>query len=329
MAKVVRFYETGGPEVLCVEDVPTPPPGPDEITIGVQAFGLNRAELMFLGGLHPLKPRLPSRLGMEAAGIVEAVGANVSEFARGDAVSLMNTMKANEFGAWGEALTVPASWVVHSPPELTAGEVAGLWCAYITAYGGLVDLARLKPGDTVLITAASSSVGIAAIQMVNMVGGISVAVTRHRNKAAQLGELGARHVIVSDEENIAQRVREITGGKGANLVFDPVAGPALAELAELTAPYGTLVIYGVLSPHPPPFPLAPVIQNNLSIHGYAMYLDDDPERNKRAVAFIRDGIAGGYLRPVIARRYGLDEIVDACRYFDSFEHIGKVVITVD
>jgi NADPH:quinone reductase-like Zn-dependent oxidoreductase len=320
------LHELGGPDVLRLEDVEVPDPNAGELRIRVAAFGLNRSEAMFREGWHPLKPVLPSRIGYEAAGIVESVGSGVGEFAPGDAVSTLPVMDINARGGYGELMTVSADLVARNPPELDMVHSAALWSSYITAYAGLVELAGVKPGDTVLVTAASSSVGPPAIQILKMLGARVIAVTRRRTKAVRVGALGADDVIVTDDEDLLARVATLTDGKGVDLVFDPVAGPAIATLAEATAPYGSIVVYGVLDFAAASLPVQPLIEKNLSIRGYAMYLADRPDRNARAIAFIREGVAKGLLRPLVDRRFALDEIVEAARYFDSMDQIGKVVV---
>lgn len=325
-ARAAVLHEVGGPDVLRLEHVEVPDPGPGEVRIRIAAFGLNRSEAMFREGWHPLKPVLPSRIGYEAAGIVESVGPGVADFAPGDAVSTLPTMDNNARGGYGELMTVPAGVLVHNPPELDMAHAAALWSSYITAYAGLVELAGVRAGDTVLVTAASSSVGPPAIQILKMLGARVIAVTRRRAKAARIAALGAEEVIVTDDEDLLGRIVALTAGKGVDVVFDPVAGPTIATLAEATAPYGSIILYGVLDFDATPLPVQALIEKNLSIRGYAMYLWDRPDRNTRAIAFIRDGVAKGLLRPLIDRRFGLDAIVEAARYLDSMDQIGKVVV---
>ncbi|MDB5686766.1 MAG: hypothetical protein JWR77_1355 [Rhizorhabdus sp.] len=327
-ARAAIFDTPGGADVLQLREIGVPAPGPGEVRIRVEAIGLNRSEAMFRHGWHPVKPVLPSRIGYEAAGRIESVGEGVMGFVPGDAVSTLPVMELNAYGAYGEVFNAPAQFVVKSPPELSADEAASLWSSYITAYAALVELVSIKPGDWVLVTAASSSLGAPIFQILAMLGARAIATTRRRDKAEAVKAMGAEHVIVSDDEDLAARVMAITGGAGVRFVFDPVGGPLVETLAEVTAPYGTIVLYGVLDFAAAPLPLKPLIQKNLSILGFAMMLNDRPERNERAIAFIRDGVAKGQLRPVIGRRFPLDEVAQAAAYLDSMQHIGKVVVTV-
>lgn len=329
MARVVRFHETGGPEVLKIEEVDVPPPGRGEAQIRVHALGLNRAESMFRSGRYLEEPRLPARLGYEAAGTVAAVGPGVEGIRVGDAVSTIPSFSLNAHGVYGELANVPAHAVAHHPASLSWAEAASIWMQYLTAYGALVDIAGLARGDTVVIPAASSSVGLAAIQIANRVGATPVALTRGAAKRPALLEAGAARVIATDEQDLVAEILGLTGGKGARVVFDPVGGPTLAKLVQATAKPGIVFLYGALSPEPTPLPLFDVLSRWTTIRGYVlMEITGDPERLERGKRFVNDGLADGSLRPRIARIFPLDEIVAAHRYLESNQQIGKVVVTV-
>ena len=224
MARIVRFHETGGPEVLKIEQVDVPPPGPGEIRIAVKALGLNRAESMFRSGHYLDEPKLPARLGYEAAGIIEALGEGVQGFKIGDAVSTIPAFSQNQYGVYGDTAIVPAFAVVKHPASLSWAEAAAVWMQYATAYGGLIEVAGLKAGDTLLIAASSSSVGIAAIQIARLIGAMPIALTRHSNKRKTLLEVGAAHVIAAQEEDLVAEVKKLTGGKGLASCSTPWAG---------------------------------------------------------------------------------------------------------
>ena len=202
MARVVRFHETGGPEVLQIENLEVPPPGKGEVQISVKALGLNRAESMFRSGQYLEDPKLPARLGYEAAGTVSAVGPGVEGFKVGDAVSTIPAFSLNQYGLYGELANAPAHAVTHHPASLSWAEAAAVWMQYLTAYGALIDIARLGKGDTVLIPAASSSVGLAAIQIANRVGAAPVALTRGGSKRQALIDSGAAHVVATEEQDL-------------------------------------------------------------------------------------------------------------------------------
>jgi NADPH:quinone reductase-like Zn-dependent oxidoreductase len=328
-ARVVRFHKIGGPEVLRIEEVDVPAPGPGEVRIKVKALGLNRAESMFRSGQYLEEPVLPARLGYEAAGTVESIGSGVAGLTVGETVSTAPAFSQNQYGVYGELAIVPAGAVMKHPASLSWEQAAAVWMQYLTAYGALIDIAGLKAGDTVLIPAASSSVGIAAIQVAKMVGAVPIALTRTSQKRAAILKLGASHVIATQEQNLVAEVRTLTGGKGARVAFDPVGGPTIAKLAAAMSQQGILFEYGALSTEPTPLPLMELLGKWLTIRGYVMFeISGDPARLKRAEKFVVDGLASGKLQPVIAKTFTFDEIVDAHRYLESNQQIGKIVVTV-
>lgn len=329
MARVVRFHEHGGPEVLRIEELDIPRPGRGEIQIRVKALGLNRAEVMLRTGSYIETAKFPSGLGFEAAGLVEAVGDGVDGFAPGEAVSVVPPPSMVRWPAYGEFATFPAELVVRHPSSLSWEAAAAIWMQYVTAYGALIDIAKLRREDFVVITAASSSVGLAAIQIANMVGATAIAVTRTGAKKQALLEIGAAHVIASAEENLEARLKDIAGAEGVRVVFDPVGGPSFGPLTAAMSRGGILIEYGALSSEPTPFPLFTVLTKSLTLRGYLIHeIVRDPARLAAAKAFILDGLESGALQPVIAKTFAFNEIVEAHRFLESNEQFGKIVVTV-
>ncbi len=247
MSRIVRFNKIGVPEVLKIETINPLPPSNDEVCIQVKAIGLNRAEAAYRAGKYLQIPQLPSRIGYEASGIVKAVGPNVKEFVPGDIVSFAPIPDMGKYGVYGDMATAPARYVIKHPSSLSFEEAAASWMQYLTAYGALIDIAQLAQGDYIVIPAASSSVGLAAIQLANLIKAIPIAMTRTSQKKLELEKAGAKHVIISEEEDIAKRINEITQGKGARVIFDPVGGKTVLALAEGMSIYGILFQYGFLS----------------------------------------------------------------------------------
>ena len=328
MPKIVRFHSIGGPENLKLEELPSRPPGEGEVKLRVQAVGLNRAEALFMRGLYGETPELPSRIGYEAAGVVEAVGPGVDSSWVGKHVATVPGFSMSKNGVLGEEAVVPADTLGEYPAKLSPIEAAAIWMQYLTAYGALITFGNLKRGDFVLITAASSSVGLAAIQIVNAEGATPIAATRKSNKRAELLSLGASHVIATEEEDLVKRVNEISGGNGARLIFDPVAGPGLEQLAQAAAFEGMVFVYGGLSMQPTPFPMI-ALGKGLSIRGYTlMELRRDPQLLKTAKQYVFDRLADGRFHPKIAKTFPLAQSVEAYQYLESNQQVGKVVITV-
>lgn len=329
MPRVVRFHQHGGPEVLGIETVDVTPPGGGEVQIRVKALGLNRAEALLRSGTYIETAAFPSGLGLEAAGIVEAVGDGMAGFAPGDAVSIVPPVSMVRWPAYGELVTFPAELVVKHPPGLGFEAAAAVWMQYLTAYGALVDIAGLARGEVVVITAASSSVGLAAIQIANRIGAVPIAVTRTSAKRQALRDAGAADVVASAEEDIRSRLADVAGSNGPRVVFDAVGGPAFEPLTAVMAPGGILIEYGGLSPEPTPFPLFNVLTKSLTLRGYLVHeIVRDPARLAKAKAFILDGLSDGTLMPIIARTFPFEEIVEAHRFLESNTQFGKIVVTI-
>ncbi len=329
MPKIVRFHETGGAEVLKLEDLPLAEPGEGEVRLKVEAIGLNRADVMFRQGQYLQNPERPSRLGYEAAGTIDAVGPGVSGVQKGDRVSTIPSFSMGEYGVYGESAIVPVYAVARYPNNLSAVEGAAIWMQYLTVFGALIEFGQLKKDDSVLITAASSSVGLAAIQITKAAGALAIATTRGAGKKQFLLDAGADHVIVTDEEDLAETVMAITSGKGASIIFDAVAGPLLEMLADAADAGATIFEYGALSPAPTIFPLFSSLKKGLTVRGYTLFeITRDPEKLARGKQHVYDGLQSGVLKPIIDRTFPLDAIADAHRYMESNEQKGKIVVTV-
>jgi NADPH:quinone reductase-like Zn-dependent oxidoreductase len=326
-AKIVRFHTVGGPEVLKIEELPIPQPGKGEVRLKVDAIGLNRAEVMFRRGEYLETAVLPSKIGYEAAGVVAAIGPEVDKSWLGKKVSTLPAFLMTHYGVYGEVAIVPANALAVYPERLTPEQGTSIWMQYLTAYGALVPYAAIKKGDFVIITAASSSVGIAAIEIAAAEGAISIATTRTSKKKAVLSEVGANHVIAMEENNFVARIKEITGGKGARVIFDPIGGKGIEQLAEAAAPGGTIYEYGALAPEPTPFPLFAALGKALTIRGYTVReILSSPQMSAKGVQYVFDHLTAGDFKPRIDRVFPFAEIVAAHRYMESNEQIGKIVV---
>lgn len=326
-SRVVRVHRAGGPEVLELENLPVGDPGPGEVRLRVRAIGLNRAETAFRSGHYYFRPQLPALIGYEAAGVVEAIGEGVQGHVPGDRVCVLPNFMQGDYGVYAERAIVPASSLLAPPPGLSDIEAASVWMQYFTAFG-LVQAGRATFGDHVLITAASSSVGIAAIQIANWLGAETIAMTRTSAKAEALRALGARHVVASFECDVPTEVMRLTGGRGARVVFDPVGGPNVETLARAMTNEGILIIYGGLSGQETPWPHWTAALRGLSLRGWvASQIWNDPQRFQQYQELILRGLADGHLRPVIARTFTLEQIVEAHRYLESNQQVGKIVVT--
>ncbi|HLI75712.1 MAG TPA: zinc-dependent alcohol dehydrogenase family protein [Acidobacteriaceae bacterium] len=329
MPKGIRFHKLGGPEVLEVQDVTVREPGTGEVALRVEAVGLNRAESMYYHGHYMEQPELPSGLGYEAVGVVTAVGPDGDKALIGKRFGTVPGFSMNRFPALAEEAVVPANSLAALPESLSSVEGAAVWMQYMTAYGALVYFGKVKKNDFVIITAASSSVGLAAIQIVKAEGGKAIATTRTSAKKDELLALGADYVIATNEEDLPARVQEITGGKGARIIFDPVGGPYVETLAQAAANEGILFQYGWLSLQPTPFPLFTALGKGLSVTGYTLHqISARAEVLEQAKGYIFDRLADGRFKPKVAKTFPLAQTQEAYHFLESNQQVGKVVIEV-
>jgi len=284
---------------------------------------------MFRNGQYLETPVFPAKNGYEAAGIIEAVGPGVDSSWIGKTASTVpGTFKLNDHGVYGEVAVVPVHGIAEYPSTLSYEQGTSIWMQYLTAYGALIWLGQITKGDFVVVTAASSSVGIAAIEIVKIEGAISIAVTRTAAKKAELLKRGADHVIVTDEEDLVARVNEITSGNGARIVFDPIGGKILESLAAATASKGIIFEYGALAPEPTPYPLFTALSKFLTVRAYTLFeIPPDPVFPK-AKQYIFNHLASGAFSPLIDKTFSFAEIVEAHRYMESNAQIGKIVVTL-
>ncbi|MBM7043861.1 zinc-dependent alcohol dehydrogenase family protein [Rhizobium lusitanum] len=329
MLRIIKFAKAGGPEVLEFIEMEVPAPGPSEVRIRVKAIGINRAESMWRNDKYVESPIFPAGLGYDAAGVVDAVGKDVTGFAVGDIVSTIPAFSLNKYSTYGEVILAPDHAVVKHPESLSFVEAASVWMMFLTAYGALVFDAQVKAGDFVIIPAASSSIGLAAIQIANYAGATPIALTRTSEKRQRLREAGAPHVIATQEQDMLAEVMRITQGKGARVVFDPVSGPDFPKLIAALTFQGIAYVYGALSEDETTIPVLEVIRKMPAIKGYSIRLvTGDAERRKVAIEYVTKGLASGALKPIIDRIFKFDEMVEVHRYLENSGQFGKIVVTV-
>jgi NADPH:quinone reductase-like Zn-dependent oxidoreductase len=329
VSRVIKFAKAGGPDVLEFIEVPIPAPEPREVRIKVKAIGINRADSMWRSDKYVEPVKFPAGLGYEAAGVVDAVGKDVTDFVAGDVVSTIPAFSLNRYFTYGEVILAPLHAVVKHPESLSFVEAASIWLMFLTAYGALIFDAQVKAGDFVIIPAASSSVGLAAIQLANYAGATPIALTRTSEKKKRLHEAGAAQVIATQEQDMVAEVMRITNGNGARVAFDPVGGPAFPKLISALTDQGVAYIYGALSDGDTPIPVLEMIPKMPAVKGYSIRLVvGDDARRMAAVEYVVKGLASGALRPVIDRTFKFDDMVDVHRYLESGEQFGKIVVTL-
>ncbi|MGF1466423.1 MAG: zinc-dependent alcohol dehydrogenase family protein [Sandaracinaceae bacterium] len=288
-------------------------------------MGLNRAEAMFARGQYLVRPELPNRIGVEGAGVVTALGEGVSDVAVGARVGILAATDMTRYGTGAEKVVLPRSALLPDVPGQGDLELAAFWMAYLTAYGGMVQTGRLAEGETVLISAASSSVGLAAIELAKHVGARAVATTRGPAKRDRLLEAGADRVIVTDQASVAD------AGERFDLVFDAVAGPFAAEAGSALAPGGRLVVYGALAgAEVTPFPLRAAFAREVTMTAFHLgfHVMQVEARRADALRWLTEHAAKAPLRPIIDRTFPFDQLADAYRHLEASEQFGKVVVRV-
>ncbi len=328
MPRNVRFHRFGGPEVLVIEDLPRQEPGSREVRIRVEAFALNRADQLYREQRHSVvNGPLPSRIGYEATGVIEALGPDVTGWRVGDRVANRPVPLAG-YGVYGEEAVLPAWALMPVPDGFTPEEATSTWLQYTTAWGGLFAIGGLKAGDFVIVTAGTSGSAIGAIQMARDAGAHVIATTRTDAKADFVRSVGAEWVIATEQQDLVSKVKEITGGVGATVIYDCVAGPMMAPLIEACGWRARYVLYGSLA-GPPVVPLIPAALKEVAIRPYSMpTVFTEPEQCNAGLTYIRQRLASGAFRPIVGAVFDLDSIVEAHRYMEANEVCGKIVVKV-
>lgn len=320
--------EYAGYQSLELRKVPLEEPGPGELRIRVEAFSLNWGDMDLMWDRYSFSfPEFPARIGIEAAGIVDAVGPGVTAFQIGDRVSTLPYFYYNR-GASTESLVIDASYVTKSPENLSAVEAASIWMQYMTAYFPLGEIAKVGPGDFVLATAATGTAGAAALQIGKLLGATMIGTTRFERNAEYMHKLGADHVVVPGEGDLAAELLEITGGKGVRVAFDPVGDSLIKRYSPAMSKDSTIFFYGTLDEVFPSLPIVDMLQRNTVFHPYSLFnYVENLEMQERGKAFVYEQIASGKLAPSIDRTYPMEGYKEAFEYMSKpRERHGKIVI---
>lgn len=341
-ARVIRFHKTGGPEVLKVEEMLLADPREKEVLVRVGAVGLSRVDALWREGAYFEEPALPSGIGYAAAGVVEAIGAEVTAIKVGDCVSTVPAVSLLDYAAHGEMIRYPEDALFLYPRNLNFNQAAAVNTGLLAAYFALVELSDLQMDQYVVITAASASMGVAAIQVAKRLGAKSIAVTRSELKEEQLIALGTDHVIVAGLSDVQEAILDITGGEGAHVIYDGVAGPGLGELVWATRKFGHVIVYGFLGAmqEVTPLPLGACYLRGLNLHpSYKIFdftgqprlrIPPDREALERAKRFLYDGLAGEVLKPKIDRIFtGIEQYAAAHEYLGTNAQTGTIIVSLE
>ncbi|MGW0042878.1 quinone oxidoreductase family protein [Rhodococcus sp. NPDC003348] len=324
MAHAIRFHETGGPEVLKWESVEVGDPGRGEVRVRHEAVGLNFADTYFRTGLYPAP--LPAGMGVEAAGVVEAVGAGVTGFREGDRV----TYTGSPLGAYSTERVMPAEHLIALPTGIALETAAAMTMRGLTASYLLRRIHPLKAGDTVLLHAAAGGVGLIFCQWAKLLGVNVIGTVSTDEKAAVARAHGCSEVIVYTRENVAERVRELTGGKGVPVVYDSIGASTFQSSLDSLARRGLLVAFGTASgPIPPIDAMQLAVKGSLFVTRPALadYIADPAERAELAGELF-DHVAAGRIAIEINQRYPLEEAEQAHRDLESGISVGSSVFAL-
>ncbi len=326
MATAVRFHATGGPEVLRLEQVHVGAPGAGQVRLRHQAIGLNYADTYFRNGTYPVP--LPSGMGVEGAGVVQALGANVHHVAVGDRVSY--TGFVNTLGAYSTERLVPADTLIKLPEAISCETAAAMTMRGLTSAYLMRRIHPFKQGDTLLLHAAAGGVGLIVSQWAKLLGITVIGTVSTEAKAELARAHGCTHTINYSHEDVAARVRELTGGKGVDVVFDSVGQSTFMASLDSLKRRGLLVCVGTASGPIPPFDPA-ILARKGSLYVTRPALADyiaDPAEKAELAAEVFGHIAAGRIQIEINQRYALEDCVQAHRDLESRKTTGSSIFVI-
>jgi NADPH2:quinone reductase len=320
--KAIVFDKTGGPEVLTLSDVPKPHPRPGYVLIKVHAIGINFADVRFRQGLYTVKPNLPDTPGMEAAGVVEALGDGATGFTPGQRVCAF-TVKS-----YAEYCQAPATMVVPLPDALDFIQGAAFPIQVLTAYHMLHTMDSTTPGKTVVVHSAAGGVGLAAVQLAKVAGARVIGTVSSDDKKALATESGADAVINYATHKFADEVMKLTDGRGADLILDAVGKPTFEDGLKCLAPFGHLILYGRAGGPTDPLNVATLSAKSNKVSGFSMptisrgFPDKTRDSAERCFALMREG----KLKLHIGKTFPLAQAAEAHRFMESRQSTGKLVL---
>lgn len=322
-----EFKEYGDFSALNLEDVDVPEPGEGEISIDVEAFALNYGDFELFTGEYTFRLELPSRVGDECAGTVRAIGPGVTGFKVGDRVSTMPIVYGKN-GVNGEVACYDARYCAHVPDNISSVEACAVWVSYFTAYAAMIEVATVHPTDYVLITAGSSNAGYAAMEICRHIGAVTIATTRSASRKEEIRKLGYDYVIAQDSDDMSVRINEISHGRGARVIYDPVGGKIVQEYKDALGMDAIIFLYGGMDQSETIVPENEMTQKNACLLAFSIfrYITKEDIRS-RGVSYIQEGLAEGRLNPRVGDVYDLkDWRVALEAQYKSEAAPGKLVI---
>lgn len=325
MTRAVVCRDLTGPDALHLEEVQLPDPRAGEARVAVRASGLNFPDLLMSAGKYQLKPELPFTLGFEAAGVIDAIGPEVSGHAVGERV-----MVRQWWGCHAQALVTPTDALLPLPDGFSFEEGAAFIVAASTAVNGVMQRGQLRPGETLLVHGAGGGVGLAAVETGKLLGATVIATASNATKLAVARTRGADHGIDTTAEDFRARVMEITDGRGADVVFDPVGGAVFETSLRCMAWGGRILVVGFASGRIPEIKMNQPLLKCISIVGVRAieHLTRNPIEGPAYQRWMLAHAAEGHLRPHISHRFPLKDFRAALDVLQSRAAIGRVVLTM-
>ncbi len=324
MRRVV-FDQFGAPaDVLRVEDVPPPVPGPGEVLVRLRARPINPSDLHTVHGSYGVRPKLPATPGYEGVGIVEAVGANVTGVAVGQRV-----IPRGVAGTWQEQVVAKAANLIPVPEGVRDEHAAQFIVNPLTAWIMIVEELGVQPGEWLLQTAAGSTLGHIVRQLARLRGFRTLDIVRRREQAEALAADGSGAAIATDAEDLVERVKAIAGADGVRAAIDAVGGETGASVVRALAPGGMLLVYGRLAREPMPLDVGPMIFGGLTVRGFWLtgwLRRTSAERREAIIAEVLGHMADGAIAPPVAATYDLADVAEAVRHAERTGRVGKVLL---
>jgi NADPH2:quinone reductase len=326
MMRAVICQELTGLDGLVVGEIPAPEPGPGEVRVRVHAAGLNFADSLIIKGQYQEKPALPFVPGMEIAGRIDACGPGVAGIAPGDRV-----MAALSHGGFAEAAVCSVEDVVRLPDGIDDVTAAAFAIAYGTAYGALCWAGRLQPGETLVVHGAAGGVGLAAVECGRALGARVIATARGADHLAVASEHGADALIDTATEDVRARIKALTDGRGADVIFDPIGGDVFQASLRSIAWEGRLLVIGFASGQIPQIPANLLLVKNASAVGFywGSYRRHDPARVRAAFETLLRWHGEGRIRPLVSEVRPLAEAPQALERLLARKSSGKIVLSID
>ncbi len=320
-SKAIKMMQVGGPEVLQWVDIEVAAPGPDEVRVVHEAIGLNFIDVYFRKGVYP-QP-LPGWLGMEAAGVIESVGSNVKHVKAGDRVAYAG----KPAGAYSQVRVMPAEIVVKLPDAISFEMGAAMMLQGLTVNYLLTDSYKVKAGDTVLFHAAAGGVGLIAMQWLKLLGATVIGTVGSEEKAALAKSYGCDHTILYTKEDFVARTKELTNGKGVNVVYDSIGKDTFMQSLDCIKPRGMMVTYGNASGPVPPIDVGILgVKGSLKLtRPTVMTYAHDRSLLEPMSAELFDKVVSGKIKIEINQRYQLQDAAQAYRDLDDRKTTGSTI----